>query len=446
MIYNQGNPPTGTGTIAIEGGVISQVPPLELAATNALLQSADFTTTWAAGGGGTVTPNTTASPRGVVEADTLNDAVGTLAEFTQAVVIANDAVTRTFSVYLLASTSAQSRVGVRLTGGVAKDASIEVNPASGAVISSSADVAASSVEALSIGGASWIRVAVAVANNGSGNVTATPYIQPASLSAATQGNVIAWGAQLEVGSPSSLAQPTPTSQIPTLTAQVTRAAGAIPTWLRAANYTIQVFTATGANTYTAPANLKFARVTIIGGGGAGGGAAITGAGTVSNGGGGGAGATAIRILTAAQIGVSQTATVGAGGTGVAGAAGNAGGTSSFGALLSATGGLGGSMAGPAANATSLGGAGGTPASGDVNYQGGDGFAGNGAAAAGNILSGSGGASSAGGGARNVQHNNNGNAGSAKGSGGSGAANDVNQAGALTGGAGAAGIAFVEEFY
>lgn len=100
----------------------------------------------------------------------------------------------------------------------------------------------------------------------------------------------------------------------------------------------QVFSATG--TFTAPFSGWF-HVRLVGGGGAGGGSTGT-----RNGGGGGAGeyAEGWHYLTA---GSATTVTIGAGGIGVLSADGNPGGTSSFGALMTAIGGYGGiSQAGP----------------------------------------------------------------------------------------------------
>jgi hypothetical protein len=99
---------------------------------------------------------------------------------------------------------------------------------------------------------------------------------------------------------------------------------------------VQVFTASG--TYTPTAGTNKVRVTVLGAGGAGAGAAATGAGQVSIGASGQAGAMGIGIITSGFTGV--TVTVGTGGTGVVGSAGNPGGASSFGALITAPGGQG----------------------------------------------------------------------------------------------------------
>lgn len=156
-------------------------------------------------------------------------------------------------------------------------------------------------------------------------------------------------------------------------------AGALPTWQAAGSggFTqIVIQTFTGNGTYTPTSGMKCCIVEAIGGGGGGGGAANTSASTVNGGGGGGGGSYSMSSLTAAQIGVSQTVTIGAAGT--AGSAGNNnggnGGNTSLGILVVANGGsLGG---GAASNNTGLGGAGGTGGTGTLKIDGGEGIDGN----------------------------------------------------------------------
>jgi hypothetical protein len=93
--------------------------------------------------------------------------------------------------------------------------------------------------------------------------------------------------------------------------------------------TRRVFNASG--TYTPPAGLQYALVECIGGGGGGGSA--YGAGTLGGGGGGGSGGYSSDILAAAQIGASQTVTIG-----TAGDSTSSGGMTSFGSLVTAPGG------------------------------------------------------------------------------------------------------------
>jgi hypothetical protein len=134
----------------------------------------------------------------------------------------------------------------------------------------------------------------------------------------------------------------------------------------------QVITAGG--TYVPTPGTSFVDVTVIAGGGGGGGNAITGSGQMSAGAGGGGGGWSRRRLTIAQA-IGQTMTVGAAGAGgiLGSGAGGNGGASSFGALLSATGGAGGTFgtAQTASNVTFQGsGSGGVGSNGDVNGAGG----------------------------------------------------------------------------
>lgn len=142
-------------------------------------------------------------------------------------------------------------------------------------------------------------------------------------------------------------------------------AGALPTWqnggLSSLQINMQIFTASG--TYTPTAGLVYCIVEIVGGGGGGGG--LPSVATYSNaGGGGGAGAYVRAVFSAADIGVSQSVTIGAGGAGGVSTTGSDGGSSTFGALLTAGGGFGGPTTGSAAT---VGGAGGTGSATATNY-------------------------------------------------------------------------------
>jgi len=162
---------------------------------------------------------------------------------------------------------------------------------------------------------------------------------------------------------------------------------------------VQVFTSSG--TFTVPAGITRAKVTVVGGGGSG---------AAGAGGGGGGGGTAIEIVTGLTPGGTVTVTVG----GVAG-------TSSFGAYCSATGG--------ATVASISGGAGGVGSGGDINLSGSGG--GGGGTTGGFSVYGVGGSSSFGGGGY-------GNINAAGGNGG-----NYGGGGAGGGGTGAGGVVIVE---
>lgn len=194
---------------------------------------------------------------------------------------------------------------------------------------------------------------------------------------------------------------------------------------------VQIFTSVGSNGWTKPSFLTRARVTVVGGGGQGGGA---GGGAIKSLPGGGGGGWAIEWLEESELGATETATVGAGGSGAGNNAGNAGGTSSLGSLMTATGGGGGPSL-----FTSLPGPGGSGSGGDVN---GDGQAG-GLSDNTDDRSGHGGGSLFGGGPRGVDSDTTGNVGDGPGVGGSGGQTGVPSG--SSGGAGADGIIIVEEY-
>jgi hypothetical protein len=216
--------------------------------------------------------------------------------------------------------------------------------------------------------------------------------------------------------------------------------------MRAFSVVRQVFTTPGANTYTPTAGMLFCDVEVVGGGGGGGGAATSGVGQAALGSGGGGGGYARKIVSAATIGASQTATVGAAGT--AGAAGNnnggTGGTTSLGAIVSATGGVGGNGAATNNTGTIAAGAGGAGSSGDFNTTGNPGGETNWAFASLIFVNSYGGSSFFGGGANAIAAvAGAGNAATSYGGGGGGAltANSAQQAG----GAGFAGIVVITEY-
>jgi hypothetical protein len=223
-----------------------------------------------------------------------------------------------------------------------------------------------------------------------------------------------------------------------------------------ANAVPQIVTFAADGTYnnisTKIANgLKSIKVTVVGGGGGGGGArgAAPPTTTIYAGGGGGGGGTAIEYIPAVSLApvapTGVTVTVGLGGAGgatspaaAANPGGSAGGTSSFGAFCSATG--GGGFSAPSGD----GGAGGSGSGGDVNISGGGGGSRNVSPVSIDIGP-VGGASTMGGNGIGRYNNGEGVPGGLYGGGGSGAVS-VSSPSNFTGGDGAGGIVIIEEFY
>lgn len=204
----------------------------------------------------------------------------------------------------------------------------------------------------------------------------------------------------------------------------------------------QVFTASG--TYTPTSGMLYAIVKAVGGGGGGGGSSAS---FYGGGGGGGGGETAEKVLSASDIGSSQTVTIGAGGTVTIADAGGSGGNTSLGTLVVAKGGGGGSNGNTSA-AAALGGTVVGTGTGDVLIPGETGGIGIGALS--NVCQGgNGGNSTMGFGApltvaATTITSGSGSSGVGYGSGGSGAV-QVNSGSTFAGGVGKAGILIVTEF-
>lgn len=227
------------------------------------------------------------------------------------------------------------------------------------------------------------------------------------------------------------------------------AGGAAPVWTLAPGRLLNaavVISTPGSNTYTKNANANYIVIQVVGGGGGGGWAQGTG-GQGACGGGGGGGGCSIKYIANGSVGATETVTIGAAGVGnTSGSAGTAGGTSSFGAHASATGGgLGQSTGSTSTAAFCAGGLGGVGSGGDINY---GGNPGNAAIALGSPavkgIAGEGGSSALGGGGNNNNSTSAvGVAGQNYGAGGSGGS--ANSATDRNGGAGTAGIVLVWEY-
>lgn len=133
---------------------------------------------------------------------------------------------------------------------------------------------------------------------------------------------------------------------------------------------IRTFTTSG--TYTPTVGMISCVIEVVGGGGGGGGLVNNALSTAA--GGGGSGGYSRGAFSAATIGASKAVTIGAGGAGgtTAGSDGSTGGTTSVGALIQATGGLGGQGQSAASGSVVTfrsGGSAGIGSLGDVNLSG-----------------------------------------------------------------------------
>lgn len=203
---------------------------------------------------------------------------------------------------------------------------------------------------------------------------------------------------------------------------------------------LQIFSANG--TYTPTTGTKTIQVEVMGGGGAGGAAASTGAGQIAGGAGGGAGGRAIKRMA---VPAAQAITIGGGGVGNNSTVGGAGGTSSFGAIVSATGGVGGNFGTAGAGGGGGGAAGGNGSGGDINIPGGAGGGVFGIGANGIILSGKGADTPYGAGGANISGYATGPSASGLGAGGAGGACAPSSGGAASGGNGSAGLIIIYEY-
>lgn len=208
---------------------------------------------------------------------------------------------------------------------------------------------------------------------------------------------------------------------------------------------IQKFTANG--TYTPTPGMAFAVVEVQGGGASGGGASLPSIGNVTLGSPGTSGSYGKGKFTAAAIGGSQVITVGVGGAAASGGSGNAGGTSSFGALLSSPGGVAGGIAANqvppfvSGNGTSSSSPSGANILGSVGAT----TSASIAISAASAMGGPGGGSLFGPGGQASAINTVGVAANNPGSGGSGCVINNGYGGGAAGGAGAAGIVIIYEY-
>jgi hypothetical protein len=193
---------------------------LEPAASNLLLQSADFDTTWTPISSPTITTDAETAPNGVAEADNIEDTGAGVQGVRQDATIPDDSESYVFSVFVH-KTAHSGDIGqfqVSLLNGTGVEGSIRFDPGPGTVAATPSSTPDDfGIEDYS---ADWWRIWVTRINNSSGNTNARCEFFPAAAAtlggatdSAQAGDATFWGAQLEVGTE-------PGSHIPTTTVAV----------------------------------------------------------------------------------------------------------------------------------------------------------------------------------------------------------------------------------
>jgi hypothetical protein len=193
---------------------------LEPAASNLLLQSADFGTTWSPSGSPTITTDAETAPNGVAEADNIEDTGAGVQSVVQNVTIPDDSESYVFSVFVhkTAHSDDIGQLQITLQNGTPVGGAMRFDPGAGTV----AAHPTSSPDDFGIEdySADFWRVWVTRINNASGNTNAQLIVAPAAAAtlggvtdSAQAGDATFWGAQLEVGTE-------PGSHIPTTTVAV----------------------------------------------------------------------------------------------------------------------------------------------------------------------------------------------------------------------------------
>ena len=218
---------------------------LEGAATNLLRYSEQFDNAVNGNWQGSITPNVTTAPDGMATADKFVENSTTNSHSTNYSIAVTSGVTYAFSAFVKAAERTKAIIALGVNNGAFAGAAVVVDLTLGTVSIGYGTPVSYGVTSC---GSGWYRVyvcATAIAT-----VSGVPYVGAYTTAENYAGNgtsgIYVWGAQLEVGS-------TATSYIPTVAAQVTRAAdvitgsGLIYTDVPEADYPAWV----GGTTYTA---------------------------------------------------------------------------------------------------------------------------------------------------------------------------------------------------
>lgn len=160
-----------------------------------------------------VTANAANAPNGERTADRITDTSGAAeGHVPQAITVADDTSTHTFSVYLKAGTATEPLLYLAYTGGTTSATSWVFDLSAGTVTAYSAGAGSATITDV---GGGWYRCAVTLANNGTGNTLLECRLQCEvwGLGGVGTGYFYAWGAQCEQASAASPYLPHPANGV-----------------------------------------------------------------------------------------------------------------------------------------------------------------------------------------------------------------------------------------
>lgn len=201
-----------------QGMLYDSTGKLTYAPNNLLLRSQEFNTTWVSPiGGNTVTADTTVSPDGGTNADTVNHTNTADAPLRQSVTVTNDSNKYIASVYVKQGTCPYVSIGIYFSGGTTTQYPIATLRWSDLSVGSRYGNAANVTSV----GNGWYRLSLVHSNNSTGSTTAVIDVRVMgdSLvagygSTTDNGTAFIWGAQLEAVT----YQTTPSTYVATTTA------------------------------------------------------------------------------------------------------------------------------------------------------------------------------------------------------------------------------------